>query len=57
MQTRPEISAENLTHLTAIFNADLVELGKWLDIELNCENFKEVTTAQAHSWTTQNAPA
>ena len=50
MQERPELSAENLTYLTDVFNADLVVLGNWLGIDLTCENFKEVTMHQAHDW-------
>ena len=55
MQKRPELSAENLTHLTDLFNADLVVLGQWLGIELTCENFKDVTAQHALNWVTVDA--
>ncbi|MGK7912810.1 MAG: sulfotransferase [Synechococcus sp.] len=47
---RPEIAPEQLAKLTAIFDEDLAELGRWLGIELNCENFRSVVAADGYSW-------
>jgi hypothetical protein len=50
MRQRPVLSAENLTTLEDVFNQDLVQLGRWLGVELNCKNFKATTTEQSLDW-------
>jgi len=50
MRQRPVLSAGNLTMLNDVFNQDLVQLGKWLGVELNCTNFKAATTEQSLDW-------
>jgi len=40
MTERPVINAEKMAYLTELFDKDLELLGRWLNIELSCENFK-----------------
>ncbi|MFV1985285.1 MAG: sulfotransferase [Thiohalomonadales bacterium] len=51
MQNRPVINEYNLNELNSIFNQDLEILGKMLDLKINCENFKEVTSLELSGWT------
>jgi hypothetical protein len=41
-------------HLTArlrdVFDADLAQLGYWMGITLDCENFHETTIGKSHEW-------
>ena len=41
-------------HLTErlrdVFDADLAQLGAWLGIRLDCENFHEMTISRPHEW-------
>ena len=46
----PELSANTLTHLQAVFDQDLKALGELLDIELNCTNFKQRAVEGRHDW-------
>ena len=48
---RPQLSEDETTRLREIFDADLCQLGAWLGVTLDCENFDAVTRAQPHSWT------
>jgi len=41
MEKKPELTPDNIQYLTNIFDQDLAKLGSWLDIDLNCDNFKE----------------
>jgi hypothetical protein len=41
MKQKPQLSSENMDYLKNIFNQDLAILSSWLDMELNCDNFKE----------------
>ena len=50
MKNRPEISRRSRNRLEGLFDEDLAQLGEWLGIELNCANFKEVTTKQSLNW-------
>lgn len=40
MKTKPQLNSENILYLKSIFNQDLKLLGSWLNIELNCDNYK-----------------
>lgn len=46
----PELSPEILELLRDRFDADLAQLGDWLGIELNCENFREAVEGPSHDW-------
>jgi hypothetical protein len=46
MKKKPELTPENIEYLTKIFNEDLAKLGSWLDIDLNCDNFKEIVLVE-----------
>ena len=50
MSKRPHLVDEDLARLTAEFDRDLDQLGSWLGIELNCQNFKQVTAASSLDW-------
>jgi len=50
MQDKPVINEHNIKELESIFNQDLEILGKMLDLELNCENFKKVTSLELSGW-------
>lgn len=50
MKTRPEISSQSLQYIEHIFNEDLVKLGGWLGVDLNCKNFKAVTSQKPLEW-------
>lgn len=53
MQKRPELSESKREELKLIFDEDLKRLGSWLGVELNCDNFKEVTARQSYDWGTE----
>jgi hypothetical protein len=46
----PHVPPELTARLREIFDADLAQLGSWLGIELDCENFDAATCSRAHSW-------
>jgi hypothetical protein len=48
--TPPTVPPGLMSHLAEAFDSDLAELGTWLGIELNCENFSDVTTARPYGW-------
>lgn len=50
MTRRPELSADSVRHLTSVFDRDLEELGRWLGVELNCQNFKQVARNLRPQW-------
>lgn len=50
MKERPVINEENLINLEKIFNQDLAKLSKWLRKDINCKNFKSVTSLEAMDW-------
>jgi hypothetical protein len=50
MQARPDLPDDARAKLEKIFNEDLAQLGKWLDINLNCANFKAVTSQKILNW-------
>ncbi len=53
MKRRPALSEDRQKQLTQIFDEDLARLGQWLGIDLNCDNFKQITATQPHDWTDQ----
>lgn len=46
----PSLRPELIARLHDVFDADLAQLGSWLGITLDCENFSETTTGQSHDW-------
>ncbi len=50
MTERPTLSPDNERRLAAVFDEDLAILGRWLGVELNCENFKAVTRDRPLDW-------
>lgn len=47
---RPDITSETRIKLETIFDEDLESLGTLLGVELNCKNFKDVTSASSLDW-------
>lgn len=50
MRDRPTLSEAMQIELEKYFDQDLALLGEWLSIDLNCANFKEVTTNRSLDW-------
>jgi hypothetical protein len=46
----PHVPPDLTARLREIFDADLSQLGSWLGIRLDCENFDAATSARPHSW-------
>jgi hypothetical protein len=46
----PRPSSALVERLRAIYDDDLTQLGQWLGVHLDCENFTEVTLEHACSW-------
>ena len=47
---RPELTPAENIKLSQIFDEELTKIGKWLNIELSCNNFKTVTTHNTLEW-------
>ena len=50
MRNRPVLSERTKAKLEEEFDIDLKKLGKWLDVELDCKNFKQLTAARPLEW-------
>ncbi|MDH4234623.1 MAG: sulfotransferase [Gallionella sp.] len=50
MRNRPVLGAEDRARLEAEFDRDLAQLGKWLGVGLDCQNFKQATSAESLNW-------
>lgn len=50
MQKRPVLSEVDRAQLEAEFDRDLAQLGKWLGADLDCQNFKQLTSAASLDW-------
>ncbi len=46
----PGLASETTERLRDLFDADLAQLGDWVGMSLNCDNFREVTTERAMEW-------
>ncbi len=46
----PRLSAVLEARLREVFDADLAQLGSWLGVHLDCDNFREATAGRAHEW-------
>ena len=50
MKQRPQLSDANIERLTAIFDEDLSTLGRWLNVDLRCGNFRQVALQTPPVW-------
>ena len=50
MQKRPVLDDQVRVLLEAEFDLDLAQLGIWLGTDINCQNFKQVTSATSLNW-------
>lgn len=50
MQKRPVLGEEVRARLEAGFDHDLAQMGKWLGVDLNCQNFKQLTSTGSLNW-------
>jgi len=48
MQQRPVINAAHLANLTRVFDKDLAELGKKLNVKIDCANYSRIVTDSKH---------
>jgi Sulfotransferase family len=55
MRKRPVLSEDARGRLEAEFDRDLVQLGKWLGTDLDCKNFKQMTSAASLNWVVADA--
>jgi Sulfotransferase family len=46
----PSLSPGLEARLREIFDADLAQVGSWLGIRLDCENFQEMTVGRSYEW-------
>ena len=52
MQDRPTICSHQRSRLQNTFDEDLAQLGDWLGLELNCENFASIAKRTSPQWRT-----
>jgi hypothetical protein len=50
MKQRPTLDESNVARLESIFDEDLRTLSKWIDLDLNCQNFDEMTSKDQLEW-------
>jgi len=50
MRKRPQIPEDVKLKLESVFDHDLEKLGKWLGVELKCNNFSRVTQSGGLEW-------
>ncbi len=55
MRDRPSLSPRIQAGLEAEFDRDLEQLGEWLGADLDCKNFKQLTSVTPLNWVTKNA--
>jgi hypothetical protein len=53
----PRLTPALQARLREVFDADLAQLGAWLGVSLDCENFHEQTVGRAHEWNELHADA
>ena len=51
MKNRPTLGEDARTRLESEFDRDLSKLGKWLGTNIDCKNFKTITSAKSLNWT------
>jgi len=50
MKQRPVLDQANVARLESIFDEDLQTLSAWLGLDINCENFDDVTSGGQLEW-------
>ncbi len=50
MSKRPVISSDVQNELVEIFDRDISILGKWLGVDMDCNNFRSITAERPLSW-------
>lgn len=50
MEKRPALCEDSRARLEAEFDRDLVQLGEWLGTDLDCQNFKQMTSVESLNW-------
>lgn len=50
IKQRPQLSEETTKRLQETFDADLARLGRWLDLELSCDRFRELAKNAVPTW-------
>lgn len=50
MKNRPNLSKENINHLTKVFNEDLDKLSALITTDIDCDNFKSKVTNERIEW-------
>ncbi|MEL7494974.1 MAG: hypothetical protein AAGJ95_13590, partial [Cyanobacteria bacterium J06554_11] len=56
MQQRPELSTDEKVWLQEKLDPDLQVLGRWLGLDLRCENFCEATLTPLAGWVSDQLP-
>jgi hypothetical protein len=56
MKQRPQIGEEMLKKLEHLFDEDLAQLSRWINVDLSCRSFKQVAQVSMPAWTSA-APA
>jgi hypothetical protein len=56
IKDRPKLSHVTLERLEAIFDEDLLRLGRWLNLELSCSRFDEVAREHVPTWSRTHEP-
>ena len=51
----PRLTPGLEARLHEVFDADLAQVGAWLGVQLDCENFHEATVVRSHEWTGSQA--
>jgi hypothetical protein len=46
----PRLGPVLTARLSEVFDADLAQLGSWLDLRIDCANFQEATGGRAYDW-------
>jgi len=50
MKERPQLGKQNLHDLEHIFDKDLAKLSQWIDVDLSCDTFKQVSKHSMPEW-------
>ena len=50
LDQRPELSEFQFAKVSKVFNQDLKLLSDWLEFDVDCNNFNEMSEVRSHSW-------
>lgn len=56
MKQRPQIGEQMRKQLEQLFDEDLTQLGKWIDVDLSCRTYKQIAKVSMPNWS-NNLPA